>query len=700
MKAIRLTLTILLSTSSLALGGVEDNAGANIVGLRMFTYGSNHPTSTGNQAITGVGFKPKAIIFVMQNSNQVASTDRYGLSYGFAAEDGTEFSAAFSGQDNVSTTSEHSIVDTSRCIHVISHITGADTALATLVSMDEDGFTLNWTQIPTASGLQVWNYKYMCIGGDDIDTATVDIITAKASGGSQAYTDPGFTPDALFFSGGTAITANNTLRDTAGLVMGFAALDLDSSTITQVSVGSCAEGGVTTSDVFQRYDTTKCIVQPYISSGHQVRTAAVTSFDANGYTLNWTNNSDAVLFGVLAIKGGAWSTKTYANSTSAAEQPYADGYVVSEGEVIFATGEVDGAIFAPDGNEDDHNTMGVGFFCRPDAVTWHAQGMAVGNRDALDTTDVQGDRDDNSMDILRYASSVWATAISHGGPSPRRFGGQSVTNSGVNGPYYSVIYGSSVGKFVFRDDGTSYNNTTGIGSMGAAVLDEQSPESGYNYGNTFTFVLGQFGSDADSRRCVIKPLGLDSLFSSAGLDSTEIDSLVVYLYAEAENFGSGPDTIIAYFLDSAYAQGTGDGAAGGLNAEDTIDVMWTHRDKVANSADTAWVTAGGDGAVVVDSMKNVDKDTGWVSFVTTSSEIQRWVANDSLMTGFLLRNAYEDGGPEYKTFRAKNFTNSSSAIVVYWTPSAGAPAAPDRPKRKRKADAIPVDSLRVYATER
>jgi hypothetical protein len=138
-----------VSVHYLALGGTECLATS-----KSFTQ----RTTTGTQAITGVGFQPKLVIFTYSQNNlnggygvASSSTSRWACSYSMAG-----------GASMSSTNLVSRIQDTTKCISLLNS-GGVTTTMcaADLTTMDADGFTLNWTTA-TSTTLQC---RYLAIGG-------------------------------------------------------------------------------------------------------------------------------------------------------------------------------------------------------------------------------------------------------------------------------------------------------------------------------------------------------------------------------------------------------------------------------------------------------------------------------------------------------------------------------------------------------
>ncbi|MHA2279765.1 MAG: hypothetical protein ACXAC5_02560 [Promethearchaeota archaeon] len=108
-------------------------------------------TSTGDQSKTGVGFKPGSVLQCLGPRAVSGISTSNPLSIGFGSFDGTdEFCDAFYVQDNVGTTDNRNISATD-AVRVLAN--GVNNKVATFVSFDNDGWTLNYSV--TAGSAQV-----------------------------------------------------------------------------------------------------------------------------------------------------------------------------------------------------------------------------------------------------------------------------------------------------------------------------------------------------------------------------------------------------------------------------------------------------------------------------------------------------------------------------------------------------------------
>lgn len=99
------------------------------------------PTSTGNYVVTGLGFRPKVVEFIGHKNDGMQPW--FMQSHGYADCFGIQNVSSFCG--NYSNTFRGDAKQ-DRCIYVFN-ASGAIQMMATLVSMDADGFTLNFTNV-------------------------------------------------------------------------------------------------------------------------------------------------------------------------------------------------------------------------------------------------------------------------------------------------------------------------------------------------------------------------------------------------------------------------------------------------------------------------------------------------------------------------------------------------------------------------
>jgi hypothetical protein len=100
-------------------------------------------SATGNQAITGLGFRPRSVLFFPAYATSDGGTSMAG--YGFMDEDGVQM--AYTTATRITTTNKSArTLLTTRCIIAGTIATNGAYSLATeasYVSIDADGFTIN-----------------------------------------------------------------------------------------------------------------------------------------------------------------------------------------------------------------------------------------------------------------------------------------------------------------------------------------------------------------------------------------------------------------------------------------------------------------------------------------------------------------------------------------------------------------------------
>lgn len=262
--------------------------------------------SAGDQAITGLGFQPKAIIFYStgettdDGSSALAAVA--SVMYGMTA--GSTQNAVFC----------HAVVEGANpavagkawnetaCIEFLSNGVPTTDGIAALKSFDADGFTINWSAFPGSARL----VKFIALGGSDITNAKVGFFASNSSlgVGTQSITGVGFTPDFLMFLGGD-MTAAGTASNSAwcvGAASGTAAgrqffvYDVDNA------------GGAS----MQYTSSGKCIV-----GGTGSRSGSLASFNADGFSISWNPDPGSALrFGYLALKGGNYFVGNETQGTS------------------------------------------------------------------------------------------------------------------------------------------------------------------------------------------------------------------------------------------------------------------------------------------------------------------------------------------------------------------------------------------------
>ena len=242
------------------------------------------PGSTGDQVITGVGFQGDVVLVggggIGLDPPVNAIHGNWNL--GMASDASHEFAMAVSDADALATSSAF------RRQHGADQVmvrlgTGAggkpsEAALASLVSLDPDGFTLNYS-VASAGGAR---QHFLVLKGV---TAEVGSAVSPTSTGTQAHVlDLAFKPKLVFFiSHSFAINANVVAHKRISI---FAA---DGTSAGGYWAGATDNVGTTVTDVLTRAGTIALTMAHLPGSPTADVDANLDSLDDDGFTLDFTN---------------------------------------------------------------------------------------------------------------------------------------------------------------------------------------------------------------------------------------------------------------------------------------------------------------------------------------------------------------------------------------------------------------------------
>lgn len=229
-------------------------------------------TITGNQAIAGVGFVPKVVLLFHAQLTAVgaaAAQDRPGFG---AAISATERWALSAVRADAAATQQVSYQHSeTKCIIAINNSSGTIDGEADFISQDADGFTVNWTNAPSA-GLII---EYVALAGLDAKLGSF----AKNTGvGNQVINGVGFQPETVMIfedmgSGAPPATGGVAL-------LGIGAMDADGN--QGAFVTQEANAGTTDCATFQSSQAVSAqVIGPSKSRGR------FGSMDSDGFTIDW-----------------------------------------------------------------------------------------------------------------------------------------------------------------------------------------------------------------------------------------------------------------------------------------------------------------------------------------------------------------------------------------------------------------------------
>jgi len=262
-------------------------------------------TSTGNQAVTGVGFQPKIVLFFPTINTADGINVHAHASIGAGISSTERFSLTANSEHSVGTSDTTREDSAALCIQVNAEGTGTAKYEADLVSLDADGFTINVTTAPGSA----FRVGYLAIGGDDLTNVDISNFALNTSTGNQSVTGLGFQPDAMIFISKTENSIGS--QSNFHFMLGFAV----SSTKRGV-MDLASQNGQATSNTNRYQIIDKCI-SGLSSGGGLTMEADFVSFDADGFTIDITNaGGTADIVHWIAFKGGQYDVGSFNSQTS------------------------------------------------------------------------------------------------------------------------------------------------------------------------------------------------------------------------------------------------------------------------------------------------------------------------------------------------------------------------------------------------
>jgi hypothetical protein len=283
------------------------------------------PAATGNKATTGVGFQPKVVFFWGNGQTSdaaVAGSPSLMAPHWGIGISSTSRVAMFEADDGV--TGNPTGTDATKCIKRALGATPTVTFAADLVSLDSDGFTVNFT----TANATAFVVNYLAWGGSDLSGVSLVSFTSATGTGNQATTGAGFAPDVILLLGADTSASNNST------VMGLG--KSSSARGTSAQAANATTGG-------RIEKTTK--VYCNIDGGSSVRCEAdLVTLDSNGFTLNWTTASaNTHTIYALCLKGGSFKVGAFTQKTSSGSQATTGVGFTPTGLLSFSVGQTAGA---------------------------------------------------------------------------------------------------------------------------------------------------------------------------------------------------------------------------------------------------------------------------------------------------------------------------------------------------------------------
>jgi len=256
--------------------------------------------STGNQAVTGVGFQPKVVLFRYNMLGTDTSSPDSTIGFGVGVSSSDRRVAGDYSNNNLTTSSHSAYNQSSYVIY-----TPGGTSKADFVSMDADGFTINWT---SSSSMSV---QYLALGGSGLTDFKTGSAAAKTTTGNQSYTGLGFQPTCLLVWAGKFSTTPLDQSTNGNGMFGFA-----TSSSARGMIAWRNQHGSNPQVAKHRQST-----QRVLGTANTFTEADLVSFDSDGFTLNFpTAGGSADVFYYLALKGPQFKVSSFTQPTSTGNQ--------------------------------------------------------------------------------------------------------------------------------------------------------------------------------------------------------------------------------------------------------------------------------------------------------------------------------------------------------------------------------------------
>lgn len=277
--------------------------GADITSTKAAEFTSPTQGSTGNQVTSGVGFQPDFLM--LYGTSEAGATADYSCVWclGFAISSSEQASVSGVALDGVATmdTARYQRGDDSKCYMLFSDSSTTTKALeGNLVSMNADGFTINWTTVGAAGASK--KIGYIALKGGNY---AIGAITAPVAGTvpvSQQTSGIGFQPTGIMMlsCGATANTAINTnMRLSLGAGSGSTDRRLGWAG-DKDAVADTANSRIMLPDKIVKVSTENATAANTTTQAE----ADLTSLDSDGFTLSWTTR-DTNAYEVIYIAFGS-----------------------------------------------------------------------------------------------------------------------------------------------------------------------------------------------------------------------------------------------------------------------------------------------------------------------------------------------------------------------------------------------------------
>jgi hypothetical protein len=258
-------------------------------------------TATQTQAITGVGFLPKVILFFWDGSvdttGDYEATLTLNIGFGAAISSTSRFCVMGISEDAQADSDTLCSQNNTEFMRAYTN-TGTLDGILDLSTMDADGFTY----IVDDQFTQAYRISYLALGGDDLTGVYIGNAPFPGGTGNYQITGVGFQPNAVI----VASTFDSAASTNAGIQM---CVGMATGASNQgVVYGSADDAAATT--VTTGYGYTDLY-----SRGESYHGAFV-SMDADGFTVNHKAGASVYYFHYVALKGGRFAVGNFLTRTT------------------------------------------------------------------------------------------------------------------------------------------------------------------------------------------------------------------------------------------------------------------------------------------------------------------------------------------------------------------------------------------------
>lgn len=283
--------------------------GADITNTKVGQLTSPAAGGTGNQTTTGVGFQPDIVMFIStgQTDGQVSTQCVWGVGFATGSADQACLCGISKTGQATMITKRYQRTDNSNCFALLDTATPTSKALeGSLVSMNADGFTINWTTVITSGASK--SVAYLAIKGGNFEIDAITSPTAGTPPVSQQTTAVGFQPVGLLMAS-TGKTSGTTIVGTNRISIG------GGTSSTAARNAWAGDTDAVADSITARTHRNNKIVSAITEAATQGNStinasASITSLDTDGFTLSWDARDTNAYEVIYVAFGNAQAAKT------------------------------------------------------------------------------------------------------------------------------------------------------------------------------------------------------------------------------------------------------------------------------------------------------------------------------------------------------------------------------------------------------